>query len=229
MSENFRYDLVTRMRAGHEHTREYVSERPLAEGDVIVFRGDRWIVYRVEEQAGADHPRAFAEPARYRLILLHEDGSEEAGAVRRLRSEVPGLGHAFTTLDGRKPVSWEVTDERLVRDERGRPLLELVAERDYGEEAGDLPNHELEHLGARAELPDAAAGMLARASADDLHTELVALDAGAAADGWRPRSIWTRSSSKSSATTSSSSAAWMSHGILATRGLPRPKRGCDEI
>lgn len=183
MSASIRYDLVTRVRAGHEHTREYVSERPLGEGDVIVFRGDRWIIDRVEEQAGSNGPpRAFAEPARYRLILLHEDGSEEAGAVRRLRSEVPGLGHAFTTLDGRKPISWEVTDERLVRDERGRPLIEFVAERDYGEEAGELPNHELEHLGAGAELPDVAAGVLARASANDMHTELVALDAGAAPD-----------------------------------------------
>jgi hypothetical protein len=80
--------------------------------------------------------------------------------------------------DGR-PVSWEIDEERLERDDEGEPLLELVAERDYGE-AEALPDHELEHtLATRAlRLPEAASALLQRADGAGLSVELVALEPG---------------------------------------------------
>lgn len=176
MTADFRYELVVSPRAGHEHTGPYVADHALGEGDLIVLRGRRWIVDRVEEQ------RAVAVPARYRLVLRHPEGAEEAGAFRRFRADGNeiGIGHAFTTLDGREPVSWAVDEVRLARDEDGAPYLELVAERDYAE-AEELPDHELEHHGERAE-GSVAAGVLERARAAGLQSELVALDVGTAPD-----------------------------------------------
>ena len=78
--------------------------------------------------------------------------------MRRMRPDGPRLGHSFTTIEDGAPVSWSVIDEEFAHDEQGEPFLDLVAERDYGEAEGDLPDHELEHaLTARSdEVPDAA-------------------------------------------------------------------------
>jgi hypothetical protein len=141
--------------------------------------GRFWLVARLESQDSA-LPRAYAKPARYRLRLQHPDGRDEIGAMRRFRPDAPRLGHSFTTLDGGRRVSWAVIDERLALDDDGEPYLELVAARDFAEEEGDLPDHELEHaLAAReAQLPDAGRELLARAARDGLPVELVALEPG---------------------------------------------------
>jgi hypothetical protein len=176
MSADFRYELVLRPRAGHDHTVPYVADHALREGDLIVLRGRRWLVDRVDEQ------HAFAVPARYRLVLRHPEGSEEAGVFRRFRADGPeiGVGHAFTTLADGEPVSWAVDGVRLARDENGAPYLEFVAERDYAE-AEERPDHELEHHGESRE-GSVAATVLQRAQAAGLQSELVALDAGTVPD-----------------------------------------------
>ena len=114
-------------------------------------------------------------------MLRHPDGHSEAGAFRRYRPDAPRLGHALsTTVDG-IPVSWQVADERLRRDEQGKPYLELTAERDYGEaeDAPTLPEHQLEHALTRDEAIEA----LSRAQASGELVELVALEPGEA-PGW---------------------------------------------
>ncbi len=176
MSTGFRYELVVRPRAGHEHVVPYVADHALEEGDLIVLRGRRWIV------DGIDGERALAEPARYRLVLRHPEGAEEAGAFRRFHADgyAIGRGHAFTTLEDGKPVSWAVDEVRLARDESGSPYLELVAERDYAE-ADELPDHELEHHGESAD-DSRAAAVLRRAEAAGLQSELVTLEAGTVPD-----------------------------------------------
>ena len=101
--------------------------------------------------------------------------------MRRHVSGSPRPGHAFTTLEDGVSISWNVVDERLARDEDGEPFLELLAERDYGEDEGDIPNHELEHTLARRdeeELPEAAAAIFDRAERSGENLELVALDPG---------------------------------------------------
>jgi hypothetical protein len=170
------YEIVTRNRAGHEHTRRYTSEDALAPGSVAVLDGRYWLVERVEE------PRVYAKPARYRLTLRHPDGREEAGAFRRVQSDSPRVGHQLTTLADGAPVSWQVVDERLAYDEAGEPFLESIAERDYSE-AESLPDHQLEHALERGdEEAVAAEAALARAQESGLAIELVALEAGEAPD-----------------------------------------------
>ena len=126
-------------------------------------------------------PRANAKPARYRLRLRHPDEREELGALRRFRPGSPGLGHAFTMIEAGQPISWQVMDEQLAYDEAGEPFLDLVAERDYAEAEGDIPDHELEHTLERERdegLPAAAEATIARAAEQGLDLELVALDPG---------------------------------------------------
>ena len=74
----------------------------------------------------ASSARAIGVPARYRLRLRHPDGREELGGFRRFRPDAPGLGHSFTTLEHGEPVSWEVAEQQLERDDEGEPYLELV-------------------------------------------------------------------------------------------------------
>jgi hypothetical protein len=170
------YEIVTRNRAGHEHTRRYTSQEPLAPGSIVPLGGRFWLVERVEE------PRVYARPARYRLTLRHPDGREEAGSFRRFRPDAPRVGHQLATLEDGAPISWQVVDERLAFDEEGAPFLASVAERDYAE-AESLPDHQLEHALDRDEEDDAAAASaLARAEAAGLAIELVALEAGQAPD-----------------------------------------------
>jgi hypothetical protein len=172
------YEVVTIERGGRERRQRYMSENELRAGSVILLRGRHWLVERVEP------PLAVARPARYRIRLRHPDGREEVGAFRRFRPDAPRVGHAFTTLNGGRPVSWQVVDEQLARDEDGELFLDLVAERDFGE-LEQLPDHELEHaLAARDDetLPEAATAALARAEQAGLAVELVALEAGEAPD-----------------------------------------------
>jgi hypothetical protein len=167
------YEVVTETRSRQERVHPYTSETELRPGSVLVLSGRYWLVGEL------DGSRAIAAPARYRLVLKHPDGREEAGAFRRFRPGAPKVGHAFATAEEGQPITWSVTEERLQRDESGEPYLELVAERDY-EEVEELPDHELEHsLAAEEEVfPAAAQEALARAEEAGLAVELVALEPG---------------------------------------------------
>ena len=172
------YQLVHVNRLGHELTHPYSSETELAEGDVLRVEGRDWLV------DGLEGERARLEPARYRLVLRHPDGRTEAGAFRRYRPDAPRIGHTFSTVVAGAPVSWQVADQRLQRDEQGKPYLELTAERDYSEaeDAAGLPEHELEHALAREDEQDEAVATLTRAEEAGQLVELVALEPGEAPD-----------------------------------------------
>jgi hypothetical protein len=178
-----RYEVVTRNRAGKQHTRPFVSEDELAPGSVLLLEGRFWLVARLEPDGSEATARVLTAPARYRLRLRHPDGREELGTFRRYRPDAPTVGHSFSTIEAGQPVSWEVLEERLAEDEEGEPYLDLVAERDY-EELEQLPDHELEHaLAAGAEeLPEGAAASVSRAEQAGLAVELVSLEAGEAPD-----------------------------------------------
>jgi hypothetical protein len=172
------YELVHVNRLGHQLTHELVSDDDLEPGSIIRSEGRDWIV------DGIEGSRVVLEPARYRLVLRHPEGEVEPGAFRRFRPDAPRLGHTFSTVVDGAPVVWVVVDERLARDDDGRPYLELTAERDHSErdEPPSLPEHELEHTLARdAERDEAAAG-LTRAADAGLLVELVALEPEEAPD-----------------------------------------------
>ncbi|HSS81893.1 MAG TPA: hypothetical protein VLK24_11950 [Gaiellaceae bacterium] len=166
------YQLVHVNRVGHEHTQPYRSETELTEGDLVRVEGRDWLV------DGVDGEQVRLEPARYRLVLRYPDGHVEAGAFRRYGAGAPGVGHTFSTIVDAAHASWEVADDRLQRDELGKPYRELTAERDYSEseDAPGLPEHELEH--AR----DDAVEALAQAAQAGQLVELVALEPGEAPD-----------------------------------------------
>jgi hypothetical protein len=178
---DLRYEAVALTRAGGERVHTYASETALGPADVIRMSGRDWLVERVE--ADTDPPRLIMKPARYRLRLRHPDGREELGAFRRWRSDAPGVGHSFSTIEDGQPVAWTVTDAHLARDEQDEPYLDVVAERDFGELEG-LPNHELEHAldNRDADIPEATRATLARAEEAGLAAELVALEVGEAPD-----------------------------------------------
>jgi hypothetical protein len=178
------YDVVTVNRAGTERVHPFVSDDALAPGLVLHLAGRDWLVEHVQEPEDGKPGRATAKPARYRLSLRHPDGREEAGAFRRYRVDGPRMGHAFSTIEDGQPISWAVVDERLERDDDGNPYLALLAERDYNEQEGSLPDHELEHALARRgeSLPEGAVATLERAQDTGLDVELVALDPGEAPD-----------------------------------------------
>jgi hypothetical protein len=171
------YEAAAFTRSGRQRVHTYASETPLGPGDVIRMSGRDWLVERVD--ADTDPPRLTMKPARYRLRLRHPDGREEVGAFRRWRSDAPGVGHSFSTIEDGQPVAWTVTDAHLARDEQDDPYLDVVAERDFGE-LEDLPNHELEHaLDTRdGDIPEAAQATLARAEEAGLAAELAALEVG---------------------------------------------------
>jgi hypothetical protein len=173
--DDFHYKIDAFTRAGKERVHQYASDEPLSAGDIIRLEGRYWLIERFEPP-----DRAVAKPARYRIRLHHPDGREELGAFRRFQPGSPRMGHAFTTVEDGQPISWEVVDERLARDEKGEPYLELVAERDYAE-VEEVPDHELEHTLARSaeeDLPPAAAATFSRAEQEGLSVELVALEPG---------------------------------------------------
>jgi hypothetical protein len=176
----FDYEVSHRNRLGHERVHRYSSEERLVPGFVVLLEdGRHWLIEDVEGE------RATAKPARYRLVLHHPDDRREVGALRRHRPGSPRLGHAFTTVEDGQPISWVVADERPKRDDEGEPYLELVAERDFAEQEGDVPDHELEHTLARRseeELPETSS-LLDRADRADRmgqSVELVALEPGEA-------------------------------------------------
>jgi hypothetical protein len=171
----FEYEVVTVNRAGIERVHPLVSENELSAGSVVTLDGRDWLVDAVED---GDTIRVVAKPARYCLRLRHPDGREELGAFRRMRPDGPRLGHSFTTIEDRAAISWSVVDEAFAHDEQDEPFLDLVAERDYGEAEGDLPDHELEHaLAARSdEVPDAARERIDEATRSGLSIEPVALE-----------------------------------------------------
>jgi hypothetical protein len=176
------YEVVTRLPSGKERVQTYASDDPLGAGDVLRLGGRFWLVESIEEPQGEEGlPHALAKPARYRIRLRHPDDREELGALRRIRPGSPRLGHAFTTLEQGQPISWQVVDEQLARDDGGEPFLDLRAERDYAEAEPELPDHELEHaLALRRDdgLSSAADAALSQAAAQGLDVELVALDPG---------------------------------------------------
>ena len=174
MAAEYRLVLVNRL--GHEHTHPYRSESELSEGALIRFDGRDWLVDAVEGE------RLRLEPARYRLVLRHPDGRLETGAFRRYRPDAPRVGHTFSTLVAGTTASWQVADERLQRDDEGKPYLALTAERDYSEaeDAPTLPEHELEHAVSRDR--DEAVAALTRAEEAGQLVELVALEPGEAPD-----------------------------------------------
>jgi len=176
------YELVTHNAAAKERTRQYASEEPLSPGEVLQLGGRFWLVESIDQPDGENEvPRAIAKPARYRLRLRHPDEREELGALRRFRAGSPRLGHAFTTLEAGQPISWQVVEEQLARADDGDPFLDLIAERDYAEAEGELPDHELEHALERERdegLPSGAETAIARAVEEGLDVELVALDPG---------------------------------------------------
>jgi hypothetical protein len=176
---------VTRPPSGTERVHQYASDEPLVPGEVLQLRGRFWLLETVEPAGEELAGRTIAKPARYRLRLHHPDDREELGAFRRFRPGSPRVGHGFTTLEDGGPISWEVVDEQLARDEAGEPFLDLIAERDYGEADGELPNHELEHaLDAQDDdrLAPQAEAAIAQASEQGLEIELVALEPGEAPD-----------------------------------------------
>jgi hypothetical protein len=179
VSTALKYELITVNRAGMTRSHEFAAESELRPGDVVIVKGRHWLVERVEPTAADTPARAFAKPARYRLTLRHPDGREERGAFRRYRPDAPSLGHAFTTFEDRRPITWEVVDQHLALDDEGEPYLELLAERDYSE-LEELPDHELEHALATREweLPEAAGATFSRAEQSGLALELVTLEAG---------------------------------------------------
>ena len=183
VSTTVKYEVVTVNRAGVERRHQYATGDDLAPGDVLLLEGRHWLVERVETPTNGTPARAFAKPARYRLLLRHPIGRVEAGAFRRYRPDAPRLGHAFSTVEDGQPVSWEVVERQLARDADGEPYLELTAERDYSE-LEEIPDHELEHaLAARSlDLPEAAEATFARAEQAGLAVELVSLEAGEAPD-----------------------------------------------
>jgi hypothetical protein len=171
------YEVVTTTPAGGSRAHPYWTDG-LEPGNVIRLSGRWWLVAEIvseDEQPG----RALAVPARYRLRIRHPDGREELGAFRRFQTGGPRLGHAFTTVEDGRPVSWQVSDERLASDERAQPYLELLAERDFSE-VESPPDHELEHRLSRLEelLPPDAYATLTEATAEGLAIELVGLDPG---------------------------------------------------
>jgi hypothetical protein len=172
-SARLAYQVVTRTRRGTERLHAYAPDDALRPGDVLFLGGRYWLIQEVGDG------RALAEPARYRLVLRYPDGRREPGGFRRFRPDAPQVGHAFTTLENGQPIGWSVVDQRLERDEQGKPYLELIAERDYTE-AEELPDHELEHaLSPSADtLPESGQALLARAEEAGLAVELVALDPG---------------------------------------------------
>jgi hypothetical protein len=176
------YELVTRSPSGRDRSRQYASEEPLSSGEVLQLGGRFWLVESIDEPEGVSElPRAIAKPARYRLRLRHPDEREELGALRRSRPGSPRLGHGFTTLEAGQPISWAVVEEQLARDDDGEPFLDLIAERDYAEADGELPDHELEHALERERdegLPAGAETAIARAAEEGLDVELVALEPG---------------------------------------------------
>jgi hypothetical protein len=173
--DDFHYTVVTRRRTGTERVHEFAAESPLQPGDVLRLDGRFWLIATLDEAEA----RAVAEPARYRLRLRHPDGREEVGGLRRFRPDAPRLGHSFTTLEDRQPVSWEVVNFHLGRDDQGA-FVEFTAERDFAE-VDELPDHELEHTLARSlddELPESARAAFERAERSGLSIELVALEPG---------------------------------------------------
>jgi hypothetical protein len=173
--DDFHYTVVTRRRSGRERVHEFAAESPLQPGDVLRLDGRYWLIATLDEAEA----RAVAEPARYRLRLRHPDGREEVGGLRRFRPDAPRIGHSFTTLEDGQPVSWEVVNSHLGRDDQGA-FVDFTAERDFAE-VEELPDHELEHTLARSlddELPESARAAFERAERSGLSIELVALEPG---------------------------------------------------
>ena len=175
------YEIVVAGRAGSDRRYPWVADEELQPGSVVHVGGRDWLVHELD--SSREPPRALAKPARYRLRLVHPDGREEIGGFRRYRPDGPRLGHGFTTMLAGELISWEVVDVRLAYDDAAEPFLDLVAQRDYGEAEGDLPDHELEHALARGdEASEAVQAVLADADREGLAVELVALDPGEAPD-----------------------------------------------
>jgi hypothetical protein len=176
---DYHYTVVARRRTGTKRTHDFASEDQLQPGDVLRLEGRYWLIASIEP-SDEGPAEAVGVPARYRLRLRHPDGREEIGGFRRFRPDAPRLGHSFTTLEDAQPVTWEVVDQQLERDDEGQPYLDFTAERDYAEVEAP-PDHELEHTLARRadeEIPPSAEAAFSRAEQAGLSIELVALEPG---------------------------------------------------
>lgn len=165
--------MVTTTRQGRERVHRYASDEALEPGDVIRLGGRDWLLERFDEQG-----RLHAVPARYRLTLDHGDGRHESGVLRRWRPDAPQVGHFFTTLDGGRPVAWQVVAAELATEGDAGSYVEFLARRDFGEGDLDLGPHELEHAAARQDDTGEAKRTLDRAEREGLSAELVVLEAG---------------------------------------------------
>lgn len=177
------FDVVASARGGKERIHRYAADSEVKPGDILRLSGRYWLVVLVEPTEEDTTTTAVAVPARYRVRLRHPDGRAELGALRRYRTGAPSFGHAFTSLEDGEPVSWQVVDQRVEKDEQGEHYLELLAQRDFAE-AESLPDHELEHALATIDerIPAEAFATLRRAAEEGLAIELVALDPGEESD-----------------------------------------------
>ena len=183
----FEYEVVTQARSGAERRHEYATDEELGPGSVLYLDGRSWLVERLEATQADGPPRAIARPGRYRVRLVHPDGREEPGAIRRQRPDAPTIGHSFATTQDGQPVTWEIVGQELAFDDQGDPFLDLRAERDYTELDGDVPYHELEH--ARATEPSVPEQLFARAAERGLSVELVSLEPGVEPD-WNEAGVY---------------------------------------
>jgi DnaK suppressor protein len=134
----------------------------------------------LETEASVGEPQRV--PSRFRLVLRQPCGTTESGAIRRLQPDSPRAGHTLTTLTAEGPASWTVVEERVERDERGVSFLAVYAERNYGEQDGSLPDHELEHELLRRGSEGWPLARIDKVVAVGLSAELVSLDPGGTPD-----------------------------------------------
>lgn len=172
-----RYEIRVVAPSGHEHRHELLRAEPLRPGDLVAFRDERWLVERIEEADAGDALRAIVVPARFRVVLRHPDGREEAGAVRPYHDGGLAVGDSLATEVDGEALSWQVVEQRLVPVEDGTAYLELVAERDYAEAEAPPELEGARPLGLE-DVPAPPVRLRRAASSAGPMSEIVALDAG---------------------------------------------------
>ena len=173
---DFHYTVVTRRRTGVERVHEFAAETELQPGDVLRLDGRFWLI--ADARRGGASCRRRARPAIGCAFVIRTGGKRSAGCAAT-GPTLRGSAIRSPRSKTRQPVSWEVVNSRLGRDDQGA-FLEFAAERDFAE-VEELPDHELEHTLARSlddELPESARAAFERAERSGLSIELVALEPG---------------------------------------------------